>query len=191
MSTTRARAVVLPSVRHQWVTPVASKAALPGPITRGAKPGPRRSVIWPERMYATPGRWSWRCRAMLPPGAMVSSRSRRSRPCRDGKSWWRGRAPSRFSARTPWVTVAAGAGAPADRPGAPAGVAWTSWGGHHGGLLAPPGGRDRQEHGGKTNETGAGGHRTGASGAQRAKPSSAIPIDGQQGTDAPAWPQQG
>ena len=36
-----------------------------------------------------------------------------------------------------------------------------------------------------------GGHRTGASGAQRAKPSSAIPIDGQQGTDAPAWPQQG
>ena len=63
-------------------------------------------------------------------------------------------------------------------------------GGHHGGLLAPPGGRDRQEHRGKTKETGAGGHRTGASGAQRAKPSSAIPIDGQQGTDAPAWPQQ-
>jgi hypothetical protein len=90
-------------------------------------------------MYATPGRWSWRCRAMLPPGAMVSSRSRNSRPCRAGKSWSRGRAPSRFSARTPWVTVAAGAGAPADRPDAPAGVAWTSWGGTTVGCWHHPG----------------------------------------------------
>ena len=49
MSITRARAGVEPSLRHQWLTPLPSKAASPGPITWGANPGPRRSVICPSR----------------------------------------------------------------------------------------------------------------------------------------------
>jgi hypothetical protein len=84
-----------------------------------------------------------------------------------------------------------GRGRRSGRPGWCSGLGCLHFlGGHHGGLLAPPGGGDRQEHGGKTKETGAGGHRTGASGAQRTKPRSAVPVDGQQGADAPAWPQQ-